>query len=134
MTYEEFRDLFEDYVNRPNNCYTHPFREYAACCYFLANYPNDSQWAIEHRHGLNFDQVCKILYSISILGIPLDRVYNKLAIGDTVVTYQGLIGTIIDITPSKYLKIIIKGSDRQVRRYCLDVTKINHNFDILNTI
>ena len=52
-----------------------------------------------------------------------------MSVGDTVVTAQGLIG----ITPSNYLKIIIKGSDRETRRYCSSVIKIDFNQDALTT-
>ena len=40
---------------------------------------------------------------------------------------------LVILTPSNYLKIIIKGSDRETRRYCSSVIKIDFNQDALTT-
>lgn len=83
--------------------------------------------------SLTQEQVCKIIYNANVLNKPLDQVFNILFVGDTTVPAQGLIGTITGITPSNYLKIVIKGSNRETRRYCSSVIKIDFNPDALTT-
>lgn len=129
IAYQEFEQLFQSYLNTPSGELSrHPFKEYATN-YYLTSFRITYEWAVEKRFGLTEEQACKLLYASSVLNVVLDKAYQKLDVGDMVLTQQGLLGTITEITPGKYLKLTIRGSNRRVRRHHTSVIKVNPDFD-----
>lgn len=130
MSYEDFQREFYNFVERTDNVYwwQHPFKsliKYRAdiLCYI----GDDSQYALEHLLGKTLDQICKYLYDINFSYIPLDLIFTPVNIEDKVITKNGLIGTVTNISSKGYLTIEILGSQRRVKRRPETVIKVGLN-------
>ena len=130
MSYEDFQREFYNFIERADNVYwwQHPFKslvKYRAdiLCYI----DNDSQYALEHLLGKTLDQICKYLYDINFSYIPLDLTFRTIDINDKVITKNGLIGTVTNISSKGYLTIEILGSRRKVKRRPETVIKVGLN-------
>lgn len=130
MSYEDFQREFYNFVERTDNVYwwQHPFKsliKYRAdiLCYI----DNDSQYALEHLFGKTLDQICKYLYDINFSYIPLDLTFRTIDINDKVITKNGLIGTVTNISSKGYLTIEILGSQRRIKRRPETVIKVGLN-------
>lgn len=130
MSYEDFQREFYNFAERTDNVYwwQHPFKsliKYRAdilCCI-----GNDSQYALERLFGKTLDQICKYLYDINFSHIPLDLIFTRISIDDKVITRNGLIGTVTNISSKGYLTIEILGSQRRIKRRPETVIKIGLN-------
>lgn len=130
MSYEDFQREFYNFVQRADNipCWQHPFKS-------LIKYRGDvlyclgsnSQYALEHLLGKTLDQICKYLYDINFSYIPLDLIFTRISIGDKVITKNGVIGTVINISSKGYLTIEILGSQRRIKRRPEIVIKVGLN-------
>ena len=130
MSYEDFQREFYNFVERPDNvsCWQHPFKS-------LIKYRSDilyclgsnSQYASEHLLGKTLDQICKYLYDMNFSYIPLDLIFTLVNIEDKVITKNGLIGTVTNISSKGYLTIEILGSQRKVKRRPETVIKVGLN-------
>lgn len=130
MSYEDFQREFYNFVERTDNVYwwQHPFKsliKYRAdiLCYI----DDDSQYALEHLFGKTLDQICKYLYDINFSYIPLDLTFRTIDINDKVITKNGLIGTVTNISSKGYLTIEILGSQRRIKRRPETVIKVGLN-------
>ncbi len=130
MSYEDFQREFYNFVERTDNVYwwQHPFKsliKYRAdiLCYI----DNDSQYALEHLFGKTLDQICKYLYDINFSYIPLDLTFRTIDINDKVITKNGLIGTVTNISSKGYLTIEILGSRRRIKRRPETIIKVGLN-------
>ena len=130
MSYEDFQREFYNFVQRPDNVcwWQHPFKsliKYRADILYCIG--NDSQYALEHLLGKTLDQICKYLYDINFSYIPLDLIFTPVNIEDKVITKNGLIGTVTNISSKGYLTIEILGSRRRVKRRPETVIKVGLN-------
>lgn len=129
ITFEEFKEIYQR-AKDSNFTRSREFNEltgYNELHGFLT-YPND--YTIERSKGLTEEEALILLYKKSILNEPLDSVYTKLSEGDTVLTKYGMLGKIIKISPKGYLTIVLKGSDRIVKRKSDVVVKVDPNIDL----
>ena len=130
MLYEDFQREFYNFVQRADNTswWQHSFKS-------LIKYRgdvldclgNNSQYALESLLGKTLDQICKYLYDINFSYIPLDLTFRTIDINDTVVTKNGLIGIVTNISSKGYLTIEILGSQRKVKRRPETVIKVGLN-------
>ena len=130
MLYEDFQREFYNFVERTDNVYSwqHPFKsivKYRAD--ILYSIGNDSQYALEHLLGNTLDQICKYLYDINFSYVPLDLAFMPIDIDDKVITKNGLIGVVTNISSKGYLTIEILGSRRKVKRRPETVIKVGLN-------
>ena len=130
MLYEDFQREFYNFVERTDNVYSwqHPFKsivKYRAD--ILYSIGNDSQYALEHLLGKTLDQICKYLYDINFSYVPLDLAFMPIDIDDKVITKNGLIGVVTNISSKGYLTIEILGSRRKVKRRPETVIKVGLN-------
>ena len=130
MLYEDFQREFYNFVQRADNTFwwQHPFKSLIKyrgdilCCL-----GNNSQYALENLLGKTLDQICKYLYDINFSYIPLDLTFRTIDINDTVVTKNGLIGIVTNISSKGYLTIEILGSQRKLKRRPETVIKVGLN-------
>ena len=130
MLYEDFQREFYNFVQRADNTpwWQHPFKSLikyrgdVLCCL-----GNNSQYALENLLGKTLDQICKYLYDINFSYIPLDLIFTPINIDDKVVTKNGLIGIVTNISPKGYLIIEILGSQRKIKRRPETVIKVGLN-------
>lgn len=130
MSYEDFQREFYNFVERTDNgsCWQHPFKsliKYRGDILYCLG--NNSQYALENLLGKTLDQICKYLYDINFSYIPLDRTFRTIDINDTVVTKNGLIGVVTNISSKGYLTIEILGSQRKIKRRPETVIKVGLN-------
>ena len=130
MSYEDFQREFYNFVERTDNVYwwQDPFKsliKYRGDILYCLG--NNSQYASEHLLGKTLDQICKYLYDINFSYIPLDLTFRTIDINDTVVTKNGLIGVVTNISSKGYLTIEILGSQRKVKRRPEIVIKVGLN-------
>ena len=130
MLYEDFQREFYNFVERTDNVYwwQDPFKsliKYRGDILYCLG--NNSQYASEHLLGKTLDQICKYLYDINFSYIPLDLTFRTIDINDTVVTKNGLIGVVTNISSKGYLTIEILGSQRKVKRRPEIVIKVGLN-------
>ena len=130
MLYEDFQREFYNFVQRADNTFwwQHPFKSLIKyrgdilCCL-----GNNSQYALENLLGKTLDQICKYLYDINFSYIPLDLIFTRISIDDKVITKNGLIGTVTNISSKGYLTIEILGSQRKIKRRPETVIKVGLN-------
>ena len=130
MLYEDFQREFYNFVQRADNTpwWQHPFKSLikyrgdVLCCL-----GNNSQYALENLLGKTLDQICKYLYDINFSYIPLDLIFTPINIDDKVVTKNGLIGIVTNISPKGYLIMEILGSQRKIKRRPETVIKVGLN-------
>ena len=130
MLYEDFQREFYNFVQRTDNtsCWQHPFKsliKYRGDILYCLS--NNSQCALENLLGKTLDQICKYLYDINFSYIPLDLTFRTIDINDTVVTKNGLIGVVTNISSKGYLTIEILGSQRKIKRRPETVIKVGLN-------
>ena len=130
MSYEDFQREFYNFVERTDNVcwWQHPFKsliKYRGDILYCLG--NNSQDASEHLLGKTLDQICKYLYVMNFSYIPLDLTFRAIDINDTVVTKNGLIGVVTNISSKGYLTIEILGSQRKVKRRPEIVIKVGLN-------
>lgn len=130
MLYEDFQREFYNFVQRADNTFwrQHPFEsliKYRGDILYCLG--NNSQYALENLLGKTLDQICKYLYDINFSYIPLDLTFRTIDINDTVVTKNGLIGIVTNISSKGYLTIEILGSQRKIKRRPETVVKVGLN-------
>ena len=130
MLYEDFQREFYNFVQRADNTplWQHPFKsliKYRGDILYCIG--NDSQYALEHLFGKTLDQICKYLYDVNFSHIPLDLIFTRVSIDDKVITKNGLIGTVTNISSKGYLTIEILGSRRRIKRRPETVIKVGLN-------
>ena len=130
MLYEDFQREFYNFVQRADNTPwgRHPFKSLikyrgdVLCCL-----GNNSQYALENLLGRTLAQICKYLYDINFSYIPLDLIFTPINIDDKVVTKNGLIGIVTNISSKGYLIIEVLGSQRKIKRRPETVIKVGLN-------
>lgn len=130
MLYEDFQREFYNFVQRADNTpwRRHPFKsliKYRAD--ILDCLGSNSQYALESLLGKTLDQICKYLYDINFSYIPLDLAFTPVDINDKVITKNGLIGVVTNISSKGYLTIEILGSQRKIKRRPEIVIKVGLN-------
>lgn len=124
MTFEEYKQRFQEYVTDTGLSWSHTFyqqnRNFRSILFDMKNHRETSK----RFQGLSQDELLVLLYKANVLKEPLDKTFTRLQVNDTVITALGSLYTITHIMPSSRVKIRLKGGMHEKTTLASNLLKV----------